>query len=339
MLSIAIPLYNKRPYIEKTIESCIHTCTLHSIEHEIIIANNASTDATNEALDKLAAMHQNCRAIHLPHTISLPDNWLFALNNCKGTYLKLLLADDLMPAHNPNKAIDLIKNSKADYVVGMTEPIFEAKGFETNYFEYANTFRKQLNTDLSAAQKAEMISEHIARSSNPFGDIGALMFHRSCLTTLNLGVKAGLPAFTTLPDLDIYLTLFANHSGAYLDEIVSSFVFNDVSPAVRRNTESNSKLHGLYAEYEATIPLHFITAFKLRSLTEHLSQEQKRFFFQNIQDHTAGLLGGYDQLKTHSSQKSHPQHHIASPWSPSTFIQRFVKYISRLIKRVRVKMP
>jgi hypothetical protein len=241
-----------------------------------------------------------------------------------------------MPAHDPNKAIDLINNSKADYVVGLTEPVFEANSFDTDYFEYVNAFRRHLNTDLSAAQKAEMISGHIARSSNPFGDIGALMFHRKCLATLNRGVKAGLPAFTTFPDLDIYLTLFANHSGACLDEIVSSFVFNDVSPAVRRNSESDSKLHGLYAEYEATMPLHFITAFKLKPLTEHLSQEQKRFFFHHIQYHTAGILGCYDQLKPHSGQKSVPRHHMAAPWRPITFVKRFAKFISRLIQRVMV---
>ncbi len=59
-----------------------------------------------------------------------------------------------------------------------------------------------------------MISENITRSPNPFEDIGVLMLHRSCLSTLNLGAKAGPPAFATFPDLDIYLTLFENHNGA-----------------------------------------------------------------------------------------------------------------------------
>jgi glycosyltransferase involved in cell wall biosynthesis len=44
MLSIAIPLYNKMPFIEKTIQSCIHTCNLYSIEHEVVIVNDGSTD-------------------------------------------------------------------------------------------------------------------------------------------------------------------------------------------------------------------------------------------------------------------------------------------------------
>ena len=329
MLSIAIPLYNKRQFIEKTIESCIHTCTLFSIEHEIVITNNASTDASNVELDILAAKHQNCRVIHLPHTISVGDNWLFALNNTKGTYLKLLLADDLMPVYDPNKAINLIMNSPADYAIGITNPVFEAKGFQTNYIELVNTFRKQLNPDLSAAQKAAMISEHIAHSSNPFGDIGALMFHRKCLGSLNLGVQASLPAFTIFPDLDIYLTLFANHSGAFLDETVSFYVFNDTSPAVRRETGSDAKLRGMYTEYEVTMPLHFLTALKMNPIVEHLSQEQKQLFLSAIQDHAAHLLG-FSNIP--SSDSSSMEANVLSNsllWRLRTLVTRFARYLCR----------
>lgn len=133
MPSIAIPLYNKEPFIKKTIESCVIACRLHAIEHEIIITNNASTGATCGEIDTIASMHQNCRIIS--HAILLPETWLFVLNSCKGAYLKLLLADDLMPAYDANKAIELIINSNADYIIGKTQPVFEAKDFKTNYFE------------------------------------------------------------------------------------------------------------------------------------------------------------------------------------------------------------
>jgi glycosyltransferase involved in cell wall biosynthesis len=328
MLSIAIPLYNKRPYVEKAIESCTNNCILNSIQYEIVITNNASTDVSNAELDLLVRKYQDCRVIHLPRTISLPENWLFALNNCQGTYLKLLLADDLMPTYDLKKAMELIKNGNPDYIVGMTQPVFEAQNFETDYFENVNTFRSRINPALTASEKIAMVSEDIACSSNPFGDIGALMFHRNCLGSLNLGVRAGLPAFTTFPDLDIYLTLFANHCGTHLDETVSLFIYNDTSPAVRRVMYSESIMHQLYEEYEASTPLHFITAFKLKALTGHLSQEQKRILLSKIYDHSSQLLGCSDLPV--SIRDNLKRSHGLPRWSPIAFMQRLLRalYIS-----------
>jgi glycosyltransferase involved in cell wall biosynthesis len=338
MLSIAIPLYNKKPFIEKTIKSCAIACSLYAIEHEIIITNNASTDATPDELDTIASMYQNCRIIHLSHTISLPDNWLFALNSCKGTYLKLLLADDLMPAYDVNKAIELIKNSNADYIIGKTQPVFEAKDFKTNYFESVNIFRKQIHPALSAREKVAIISEQIACSSNPFGDIGALIFHRNCLRSLNLGVRVGLPAFTTFPDLDIYLTLYANHCGTYLDETISIFVYNDTSPAVRRNNNSESKTHGLYPEYEAITPLYFLTAIKLKALSEQLSQEEKRFLLNRINEHTRHLLEYSNVSQAKLNQESQTPHHSPCSWPSRDFIRRFARSLYRKLNSIILKM-
>jgi glycosyltransferase involved in cell wall biosynthesis len=330
MLSIAIPLYNKKPYIEKAIQSCTKVCMLHSIRYEVVIVNNASTDVSKAELDLLVAKYHECKIIHLTRTISLPENWLFALNNCQGTYLKLLLADDLMPVYNLIKATELIKNGNLDYIIGMTQPVFEAKDFETDYFEHVNAFRRRLNPALTASEKIAMVLEDIACSSNPFGDIGALMFHRNCLGSLNLGVRAGLPAFTTFPDLDIYLTLFANHCGAYLDETVSFFVYNDTSPAVKRVRDKQPALHQLYEEYEASMSLHFITAFKFTALAAYLSQEQKRNLLSKIYDRSSHLLDCSDLPDTRPEYKM--RFHGAARWSPFAFIQRFAKGLRGSLK-------
>jgi len=330
MLSIAIPLYNKKPYVEKAIQSCMNVCIPHSIQFEVVIVNNASTDVSNADLDLLVANYQECKIIHLPRTISLPENWLFALNNCQGTYLKLLLADDLMPEYDLVKAIELIKNGNPDYIIGMTQPVFEAKGFETDYFEHVNAFRRRINPTLTPSEKIAMVLDDIACSSNPFGDIGALMFHRNCLGSLNLGVRAGLPAFTTFPDLDIYLTLFANHCGTYLDEKLSFFVYNETSPAVKRVRNSQSTLHQLYEEYEASMTLHFITAFKFKALTANLSQEQKRSLLSKIYDHSSHLLDCPDPLDTNPDYLM--RFHGAARWSPIAFIKTFARGLRRSLK-------
>ena len=291
MLSIAIPLYNKRPFITKTIQSCILACEKASIQFEIVISNNASSDANTEDLDQLASRHKNVRIIHLPHTISVGENWLFALNSCQGQYIKLQLADDPMPEHDLNRVIRTIEEQNSDYAIGLTQPVFESKDFTTKYFDYVNPFRSRISPVLTKAEKARLIFDDMAHSRNPFGDINALTLHQKCLDSLNLGVKTGLPAFTTFPDLAIYLTLFAHHNGSFTDEVTSYFVYNDTSPAVRRQTDSEMTLHGLYSEYEAMLPLYFISSYRLKALTDELSLEEKRLYWQSSQEHIQYLIG------------------------------------------------
>ena len=149
-----------------------------------------------------------------------------------------------------------------------------------------------------------MISEQIACSSNPFGDIGALIFHRNCLRSLNLGVRVALPAFTTFPDLDTYLKLYAILCGTHLDETISFFVYNDTSPAVRKEKNSESKISSLYSEYEGITHIYFLTAFKLKALSEQLSQEQKQFMLNTINNHTRNLLGYSNSSEINLNQEN-----------------------------------
>jgi hypothetical protein len=179
----------------------------------------------------------------------------------------------------------------ADYVLGLTQPIFESPGFTTQYYDYVNPFRRRITPTLSGSEKIDMILEDMIHSRNPFGDINALIFHRDCLKSLNQGVMMGLSAFGTFPDLDIFLTLFACHNGAFLDEVTSFFVYNDTSPAVRRETTSELKLKGAYDEYESVIPLHFIASLRLKPLTDQLSAGQKRDFWRASQVRINQVLG------------------------------------------------
>jgi hypothetical protein len=243
-----------------------------------------------------------------------------------------------MPAYNPNKAIELIEDSNTDFVVGMTRPVFEAKDFHTNYFESVNAFRKRINPALTVQEKSAMILEHIAHSCNPFGDIGALIFHRKCLNSLNLGVQAGGLSFTTFPDLDIYLTLFAYHCGAYLGETVSTYVYNDTSPAARRKNDLELQIHGLYAEYEAIMPLYFISAFKLKPLTDPLSLAEKQFLFHTSQRNMSRILGISDAFDISKRQGELSRQYKKSSWASGSCLGRSMRYFLKILAQKRARL-
>lgn len=292
MLSIAIPLYNKFASIEATILSCIRACTDSGVEYEVVVSNNASKDVTPEELDYLASKYSKVRVIHLPQTISAPDNWLFALNCCQGKYLKLQLADDEMPAFDLQHFLEPLEAGLADYVVGKTKAVFKAENFSTVYYDLVNSFRALINPSLSAAEKADLLFNqgNVILSHNPFGDTNALIFHSKCLTVLNYDVINFRPSFTIMPDIDLYLSLFTHHRGAFIDRVVAYFCYYDNSPCVRRANEVGYDFEGLMM-LETLQPLYLISSSKFKPITKHLSNEKKEQLLLRVSQITSETLG------------------------------------------------
>jgi glycosyltransferase involved in cell wall biosynthesis len=311
MFSIAIPLFNKWSHIEETLDSCVNSCRSSGIDYEIVISNNASSDVTPNDLDIFLSKYPNTRAIHLPQTISGPDNWLFALNSCRGNYLKLLLADDPMPLLQINELLEPLDSNIADYIVGKTEPIFKTESFSTNYFDIANSFRSRIRPGLSQAEKMDLLVTHgrIIDSCNPFGDVNALIFHRKCLEALNRDVRSFKPAFTIMPDMDLYMTLFTFYRGIYLEKTIGYFSYHEDSPCVKREKIADYDHDGL-KHHEDMQPLYIISSPKYRLLTQHLASQQKERFLERINEITRSNLG-IPFNATSNSSKLHFKSYIA----------------------------
>jgi len=305
MLSIAIPLYNKFASIDTTVLSCINACTSSGINHEIVVANNASKDASPQEIDRLLSKYPSVRTIHLPQTISGPDNWLFALNCCQGKYVKIQLADDEMPAFDLLHFLAPLDSDLVDYVIGDTEVVFKAEDFSTNYYSLVNSFRARLRADLTDSQKMNLLINEgqIIDSHNPFGDVNALIFHRKCLATLNHDIASFRPSFTIAPDIDLYLNLFAHHRGAYVNQVVASFCYYKNSPCVRRVNEAGYDHEGLRM-HEILQPFYFISSSKFEPLTRHLNRDQKEQFLARINQITK------ETLKIEGPSPSQPIDHM-----------------------------
>ncbi|MCP9860579.1 MULTISPECIES: glycosyltransferase [unclassified Cyanobium] len=283
MFSIAIPLFNKASSLELTLKSCIYNCVLSGVEHEIIVLNNASDDVSRKDLDDIIDKYPGTRCIHLHQTISAQDNWLLSLNLCQGEYLKLQLADDIMPVFNISETIQILSKGDIDYVIGRTIAVFETTSFRTSYFDIVNQFRSLIHSDLTDPAKMRLLASEgmIFDSRNPFGDANALIFRRRCLSSLNKGIGSMMPAFTLAPDLDMYLQVFTCHKGTFVDSVISYFHYYDSSPCVRMVYEPGFDHEGLRMQ-EKLLPLYFISSSQFYSLTKHLTDEQKAYAANQI---------------------------------------------------------
>lgn len=92
LVTIGVPVYNGERYLERTIESLrAQTYT----ELELLIADNASTDATHEICARLAALDKRIRVIRHPTNIGAPRNWNSLVGEARGKYFKWATANDV----------------------------------------------------------------------------------------------------------------------------------------------------------------------------------------------------------------------------------------------------
>ncbi|MBI3500567.1 MAG: glycosyltransferase family 2 protein [Bacteroidetes bacterium] len=113
MISVIITAYNYDKYIERAIRSVLNQ-TLERKKFEIIIVNDASTDATKEILKNYDS---EIRLIHLEKNVGLAEARNTGIKKARGQFVVFLDADDYM--HNEllrMQSLFLIENNNLDAV-------------------------------------------------------------------------------------------------------------------------------------------------------------------------------------------------------------------------------
>lgn len=100
MISILIPTYNRKKYLEKNLLKLATDISSLSFEKdiEIIISNNASTDNTTEVVDNFIRNHPNIQIFFFsqPENIGLEANALFVLEKATSKFVMYLGDDDFI---------------------------------------------------------------------------------------------------------------------------------------------------------------------------------------------------------------------------------------------------
>ena len=91
--SVCIPAYNSGAYIERTMESVLNQTHKNL---ELVVVDDHSTDDTVKLVERMAAKDDRVRLEVNSKNLGLSGNWNACIRQARGTYVKLLCADDLL---------------------------------------------------------------------------------------------------------------------------------------------------------------------------------------------------------------------------------------------------
>jgi glycosyltransferase involved in cell wall biosynthesis len=93
LVSVAMPAYNMRPYVEHALRSVLQQ---NYPNLEIIVSDDCSTDGTREWLVEFAAREPRVKLLLPSQNLGCAPNANLCLRACAGRYVALFSADDLM---------------------------------------------------------------------------------------------------------------------------------------------------------------------------------------------------------------------------------------------------
>lgn len=229
-LSICIPLFNKKPYLERCFR---HIASQDIGNYEVVVFDNASTDGPQDLLE---AWKQKLplRVFHMPVTLSIHESWAVCLGLGCGAIRQLHSADDYLAEGALSGILNYLRQyPSVDYVIGRSINIMDDGSPITNpeaarYCAQLENWRRQIHPDMTVADKARFLAQ-MAPGQNFFGDINPVFMRSHCVDALRRAARTTAPLFHTVPDLEIYLKLFAEFNGAYLPQNTLYCTLNESS--------------------------------------------------------------------------------------------------------------
>ena len=261
LISFAVPLYNKGEKIAGVIASIHHLCRSLDNRYEICISDNGSSDLNEGIVEHLASRNLigNCRISRLQVTISVEDNWLYALGMCSAPIVKLQLADDTLCDFDLQFVLSKFEDTRLSFVVGKSRPVVESIDNQEicrlkSYYENVNLDRRNIFSSCDPKSFLRSVTpKALFSGANQFGDINALIMRRECVDHLREPIfHSAFPALLCWPDWEFYTKLALAFSGDFVDEFISDFVYLAASPHQRAAVDPTYKRR-VYSDIEATI--------------------------------------------------------------------------------------
>jgi glycosyltransferase involved in cell wall biosynthesis len=200
------------PYLPQAIESALQT----DADVEVVILENFSTDGTN---DWLATVDDSrVRVVHAPEPSSAGGNWSNVCRLARGTYVKLLCADDFVLPGGLDRQLAVLRAEPETVMVASPRRVVSDSG---------KTLLRSLGMrGLRGHRKGnDAARRSVLGGSNPFGEPSSVMFRTSALL-------ASLPfteRFPYMTDLDMYVKVLGHGGFTGLTSTDAAFRVNSTS--------------------------------------------------------------------------------------------------------------
>jgi hypothetical protein len=160
LLSVCIPTYNRRVYVENTVAALAPLLARAPVE--IVISDDASSDETGVFLDELAAREPRARIFRQPKRLGGFANTLFVMRAARGRFAIYNADDDRLIEDGVFAAIDFLE-SHPDYSA-LYAPV---EGFDLTTGRSTGLFLHSPDTvDFANHQRLELIA-YICRGLTP----------------------------------------------------------------------------------------------------------------------------------------------------------------------------
>lgn len=217
-VSVCIPVYNGEAFIAAAIDSVLQQTYR---DFEIVVVDNQSTDNTISIVKKYA--DPRIRLIKNDTNIGMIPNWNKAMNEARGTYIKILPADDYIYPTCLELQTTVLENDiakKISLVCGRKH-IIDEKG--KVLFDRGFTKKAVQVSGIAAINKVS------AAGGNLIGEGGAVLFRKELLQQTG---NFNSDIFYVL-DLDLWFKMLLHGDLYALPQVVAAFRVSKQSASVQ----------------------------------------------------------------------------------------------------------
>lgn len=166
-VSLCVPAYQAQQHLPATIESLL---AQDFDDFEIVIVDNHSSDGTAQILSSIA--DKRVRVVRNESTLPIIDNFNAAVNLCRGEFVKLVCADDILDPSCIAAQSEILRQHPDVALVGAQTDFIDGDGA---LLRPARGLR-----GIAGRRRSDHVVRRLVRSgTNPIGAPVATMFRRS----------------------------------------------------------------------------------------------------------------------------------------------------------------
>lgn len=212
-VSVCIPVYQGERFLPATLESVL---AQRGVDLDVVVVDNACTDATPEILQRYAAADPRIRVVRHPDVLDLAANWRSAVEATTAELVKLVCADDLIhPDCCRTQAAVLLDQPDVALVASRWDMV----GPDGEVLTRARGLR-----GLLGRREGRQVARRVVRTgTNPVGISAGVMFRRSDYD--RVGGWDGRRVFPM--DLDLWLRLLGRGRLLGQADVLTAFRISD----------------------------------------------------------------------------------------------------------------
>jgi len=236
LVSVCIPVYNTERFVAEAVRSALE----QSIDDlEVVIVDNASTDATAAVLDRFD--DRRIRRFRNATNIGPVPNFNRALSHARGRYVKLLCADDVLYPDCLAEQVEVFENDREGGIslVSCARDIIDARG--------RRWLRRRFPGRAGRVAGHRAVSLAAQRGANIFGEPAAILMRADDLR------RAGEfdPAQSFCVDLDLWCRLLALGDLYVVDRALCCFRISNQSWSFSLSGQQGREYARLVADLQA----------------------------------------------------------------------------------------